>query len=232
MLLLDQAMSLIKTIKEYPAKKSSNKHAFVLCGFGGSIWQLKRLITVLSRQGYHVTALDFSESVLSKGDATLLPKLVDDTVTLLEAKRQAIGKPVLLVGISLGALLSLNILRRSKLFDRAVMITGGDIVKVAQRIYGPSVWPQSYDELARQWQQVNMYTNPSLLQGKSMLMVLPKRDKLIDPQDVYAEVKMQRAAGNNVQLTERRLFGHVGTIIEEAVLLPHRTRGYIKKVSG
>lgn len=223
---------LVRHIQEYSTRKRPEKYVLLMCGFGGSIWQLRRLIRVLNGLGYYVTAMDFSEGVLSKGDVTLLPALVDEVVEIAERRQKEVGKPVLLVGVSLGALLSLNILRRSQQFNRAVLITGGDIAKVAQRLYGARVWPQSYQELATAWAHINMYTEPTQLAGKQALMVLPKRDKLIDPDDVRNEVRKLQEAGVRMELIERRLFGHVGTIIEEAVLIPARTKNYIRRVNS
>ncbi len=220
-------MSLIRTTKIFPAKSPNPKHAFLLCGFGGSIWQLRRLVAVLNRDGYTVTAMDFPQMVLSTGDPELLPRLISEVVRVTEARAEELKQPILLVGVSLGALISLNILRRSAHYHKAVLITGGDIVKVAQRLYGSQVWPQSYQALAAQWKDINMYSNLSSLKGKQAIMILPVRDKLIDPDDVRQEIAIQQAAGNDLQLIERRTFGHVGTIIEEAILLPHRTRRYI-----
>jgi len=224
-------MRLIQNIREFPSKKAHAKPALLMCGFGGNIWQVKRLITVLNRAGYNVTAMDFSKQVLSEGDPTLLPQLVDEVVALAEDRAKKAKEPVLLVGISLGALISLNILRRSPYFDAGVMITGGDIVKVAQRLYRQT-WPQNYNELAGTWKMINMYTDPALLKNKRLLFVLPKRDRLIDIADVRNEVKTQQAAGNNLTLIERRAFGHIGTIIEEAILLPGRTLRYIKHLDS
>jgi len=226
----DGTMSFIKTVRTYPAKGRKHKAAFVLCGFGGSVWQTRRLVNVLRRAGYDVTAFDFSEDVLSRGDATALPALVDEMVAAAEGRAKALNKPVLLVGISLGALISLNIMRRSPLFTQSVMITGGDIVKVAQRIYGPKVWPQSYDQLARLWRRVNIYSSPKELAGKHLLFVLPANDKLIDPDDVRGEIRAQTDAGNHLLLLERRPFGHVGTIIEETILFPRRILKYVRQV--
>lgn len=223
-------MSLIEHLRQFPSKKPDAKPALLMCGFGGNIWQVKPLINTLNRDGYAITALDFPKKVLREGDPKLLPALVDEVVAFAEERARQTTQPVLLVGISLGALISLNILRRSTLFQDGVMITGGDIVKVAQRLYGSKVWPQSYDELAKQWKIINMYTEPKLLRGKRMVFVLPKRDRLIDPEDVRREVALQRKAGNDITLIERHIFGHFGTIIEEAILLPHRTRGYIARV--
>jgi len=224
-------MSLVQNIRDFPSKHANTKPALLMCGFGGNIWQVKRLINTLNRAGYDVTAMDFSKSVLSEGDATLLPQLVGEVVKLAEARARKATQPILLVGISLGALISLNVLRRSAHFTAGVMITGGDIVKVAKRLY-PKVWPQTYDELARSWESINMYTDPALLRGKRLLFVLPKRDRLIDIADVRAEVDTQRRAGNKLLLIERRAFGHIGTIIEEAIILPHRTLRYIKHIGS
>lgn len=223
--------SLIKTIKPYPAKRGSNKRAFVLCGFGGSIWQMRRLIDVLRRAGYHVTAMDFSETVLSQGDPLLLPRLIDEVVAYSDRESRMRTEPILLVGVSLGALIALNILRRSPHFHESVMLTGGDIVRVAQRIYGRRIWPHSYEELAHRWQDINMYSAPKKLTGKRLLFVLPANDRLIDTEDVRREVHVQNEAGNHVILVERRPFGHIGTIIEEAILFPKRTLRYITRVS-
>ena len=222
--------SLIKNIRHYTAKVPNQKAAFVLYGFGGSVWQTKRLLRVLHKAGYDITAMDFSKEVLAKGDPALLIRLIDEMIAIAEREARKSGKPILLIGISLGALVSLNILRRSSLFDAGVLITGGDIVKVAQNIYGQKVWPYTYEELAKVWQDVNMYTKPGELQGKRLLFVLPVKDRLIDPTDVRLEVQAQTQAGNELILIERRSFGHIGTIIEETIVFPRRVLAYIQKV--
>lgn len=224
--------SLIKNVKTYPAKTPRQKHALVLCGFGGSIWQTKRLLRVLHKAGYDVTAMDFPEDVLSKGDPRLLLNLMDEVTAFAELEAKKVGKSILLVGISLGALVSLNILRRSKLFNKGVLVTGGDIVKVAQNIYGHKIWPQSYEELAGTWTSLNMYSDPVQLKNKRILFVLPSKDRLIDPTDVRQEVKVQNDAGNILMLVERHKVGHIGTIIEETILFPKRILGYVDRVEN
>jgi len=225
-------VSLINTIKSYPAKKPGEKKAFVLCWFGGSIWQTRRLINVLRDVGIDVVAMDFSETVLSDGNPQLLPRLVEEVVMLAKGEAKKFRKPTLLIGISLGALISLNLLRRTEFFYEGVLITGGDIVKAAQRIYGQEVWHQSYDKLAEMWRDVNMYTEPQKLSGKRLLFVLSSKDKLIDTEDVRSEVKVQREAGNKIILIERHVFGHIGTIIEETILFPKTILGYIRQIGN
>ena len=227
-------MSLIRTTKYFPAKQGStvqDDDILFMCGFGGAIWQTKRLIGQLNCAGYNVTALDFPRSVLSSGDATLLPELVDEVVAFAEVLAKNSSRKILLVGISLGALMSLNILRRSNTFDRAVGITGGNIATVAKKLYGNKVWPQSHAELLEQWKSVNIYTDPELIRGKRIIFVLPERDKLIDTSEVIGEIGLQNRAGNSMQLVTRGTFSHIGTIIEETILFPSRTITYIETLN-
>jgi len=222
-------MSLIQNTKRFTSKRKNAKELILLCGFGGAIWQTRRLIFVLNHAGYNVTALDFPKKILSAGDPTLLPQLVDEVVAFVENEARKRKEKILLVGISLGSLLSLNIFRRSKLFDVAIMLTGGNIVTVAQNIYGSRIWPQSHEELSKLWKDVNIFTDPKILKGKRALFVLPKKDKLIDTTEVLAEILRQNQAGNSIQLIERGLFSHVGTIIEETIIFPKRVLDYIEK---
>ena len=225
-------MTLIPNCKYFPTKAQDPKEVILLCGFGGAIWQVRRLIAVLNRAGYNVKALDFSRDVLSDGNPTLLPKLVDEVTSFVETEGHKTDKKILLIGISLGSLLSLNIFRRSKRFDSAVMLTGGNIVTVAKNIYGDKVWPQSHEELSELWKDVNIFTEPKLLSRKRALFVLPSKDKLIDTSEVLIEIKRQVDAGNSVQLIKRDHFGHIGTIIEETVVFPKRIKNYINRLEN
>jgi len=217
-------------VRYFPTKAKNPKHVILLCGFGGAIWQTRRLRNVLNRAGYNITALDFPKRVLSEGNPKLLPQLVDEVVDFVEKEAAKSSQKILLVGISLGSLLSLNIFRRTTTFNEAIMITGGNIVTVAQNIYGHVAWPQSHEELSKLWQEVNIFTDPELLSGKHALFVLPTKDKLIDTSEVVTEIEAQRNAGNDLTLIRRNSFGHVGTIIEETILFPSRILSYIEKL--
>jgi len=222
-------MPLIKNKQFFPCHRPLPKQVLLMCGFGGSIWQTRRLIHVLNRASYDVTALDFSKTVLSSGDVSQLPQLVNEVTEFAESLAKTTPEPTLLVGISLGSLLALNILRRSNMFTEGVLITGGDIAKIAQKLY-PAKWPQSYAKLAEQWQDVNMYTNPDRLKDKHLLFVVHAGSKLIDPHDIYKEVERQQTAGNHLELIERNRFDHIGTITIETMVLPQRALGYIAHV--
>lgn len=224
-------MSLINSVHRFPSKVANPKQVLLMCGFGGAIWQTRRLTAVLNRAGYDVTALDFPREVLSKGDPSLLLEMVEEVVEFVEGEAKKTNQKILLVGISLGSLLSLNIFRRSKQFDKAIMITGGNIVTVAKNIFGNKVWPQSHEELSKQWYDVNIFSEKEVWVGKRALFVLPTRDKLIDTSEVVNEIQKQNDAGNTLLLVKRNHFGHIGTIIEETIIFPRRILGYIDQVS-
>lgn len=245
-------MSLIQNTKRFASKHSNAKEVILLCGFGGAIWQTKRLISTLNRAGYNVTALDFPKKILAAGDPNLLPQMVDEVVAFVENEAKKRTENILLIGISLGSLLSLNIFRRSKHFDTAIMITGGNIVTVARTIYGHKVWPQTHKELSDIWKEINIFTDPALLNDKRALFVLPSNDRLIDTTEVLAEAEKQRRAGNSIQLITRgrsrtlgisklplirnltivRLFSHIWVIIEETIIFPQRVLDYIARIEN
>jgi len=221
---------LIQNIRHFPTKSQPAKEAILLCGFGGAIWQTRRLTAVMNRAGYNVTALDFPKSVLSSGDSKALPNLVNEVVAFAEKAASKTDKEILLVGISLGSLLSLNIFRRSKRFKKAVMVTGGNIVTVAKNIYGDKIWPQNHAELSRLWRDINIHSDPRSLKGKRAIFILPTNDKLIDTTEVLGEIDKQNQAGNSIELVKRASYGHIGTIIEETILHPRRILSYIKEL--
>lgn len=223
-------MTLIRNIECFASNRVQHKSVILMCGFGGSIWQVRRLVRVLNSAGYDVMALDFSKTVLSQGDPTLLPTLVDEVVQYCEKSARATEGETLLVGVSLGSLLALNVLRRSSLFRTGVLITGGDIAKIAKVLY-PAKWPQSYSELAWLWQRINMYSDPAELADKRLLFVVHPSRKLIDVKDIYHEVQRQQEAGNDLLLVKRLGFDHIGTIIMETVVFPRRILSYIKQIS-
>lgn len=186
---------------------------------------MRRMVKVLNKAGYDVTALDFPKKVLSTGDATLLPALADE-VTEFARGLVSVGRTPLLIGVSIGGLMALNIVRRVPEYKSAILITGGDIAKSAPKFY-KRAWRQSYEELSEAWKDVNMYTDPETVHGKNILFVMHRSSMLIDSNDVRQEIKRQHKAGNSVVVVERKRFGHIGTIFEETALYPTRLLEYI-----
>ncbi len=217
-------MKYVTTVKDYGFDKPNPKYVLVICGHGGKVWQTKRLIRTLMRDGYAVKVVDHTAETLSTGDPSMLPGLIDEVYNLAVAYQEGVNQPVLVIGFSLGGLIALNIVRRDTRFNRAVFITGGDIVKAVLRLSTKEQWPQSYDELAEIWKPVNMYSNPGSLDHASMVMVFPLKDQLVDVEDVREEAKKHK----KFILIEPKHFAHAGTVVDETILRPKRVLKYIR----
>jgi len=223
--------SLIKTQKLYKSSRPNAKPLLLMCGLWGSIWQLRRLIYTLNKAGYNVTALDFTSKIITSGNPKLMIDLVDEVIHFADRLEKDSKQPVELVGVSFGALLSLNIVRRLPAYQRGVLITGGDIAKIIQW-FVPWKWRMPYAELAAEWQKLNMYSDPKELHDKQLLFVLHHKGRMIDPQDAIEELRKHREAGNRITVIERHRFGHIGTIIEETIVKPERILQYLEKVGA
>ncbi len=225
-------MDMSKLIKAQKFYKSSQPHAkplLLMCGLWGSIWQMRRLIKALNRAGYDVTALAFTNKIIISGDPRLMIDLVDEVVDFADNLARESAQPVELVGVSFGALLALNIVRRLPAYTRGVLVTGGDIAKIVHW-FVPWKWRMPYRELASTWRRLNMYSEPAELRGKRLLFVLHDKGRMIDPSDAVHEISKHRRAGNEVIVIERHRFGHIGTIIEETILHPARVLEHLKHV--
>jgi len=202
-----------------------------MCGLWGSVWQMRRLIRTLNGAGYDVTALAFSNRIITSGDPQDMLQLVDEVVAFADDLQRNSKQPVELVGVSFGALLALNIVRRLPAYQRGVLVTGGDIAKIIQW-FVPWKWKMPYAELADKWKQLNMYSEPQELLGKRLLFVLHHKGRMIDPNDAVEELRKHREAGNDVTVIKRDRFGHIGTIVEETILNPGRILQHLHTIGA
>ncbi len=223
--------SLIKTRKVYKSHHAGAKPLLLMCGLWGSIWQMRLLIRALNKAGYDVTALDFSSKIITSGNPQDMIQLVHEVVDFADNLQKTEKRPIELVGVSFGALLSLNIVRRLPAYKRSVLVTGGDIAKIIQW-FVPWKWKMPYAELATEWKNLNMYSEPSELAGKELLFVLHHKGRMIDPGDAVTEIRKHTEAGNHITVIERQRFGHIGTIVEETIINPKRVLQHLRKVGA
>lgn len=193
-------------------------------GYGGYTWQAKRQINILKKSGYNVIALDF-ERVLNMHDPSHLIQLVDEVDDYLMSNNY-INKDLIIVGVSLGGLIGYNMLRRHKELSRLVVITGGNIALLPSRRALKKKWGISRKELEAEWRDVNMYTPRGKLKNKRIVMMLPERDKVIDPEEVLEEVELQ-SEHNDIELI-RTSGGHIRTILSKTVKNPRSILPIIK----
>ncbi len=195
-------------------------------GYGGYTWQASRQLKVLRNAGYKVYALDFKKILNSHNPKELL-ELMDEVDEFLEEKH-LISEELLLVGISIGGLAGYNMIRRHKELNKLLAITGGNVSLLPTNKSLKTDWNMTRDQLAKAWQSVNMYTPPGEMNDKRVIMMLPLRDKIINPEEVVEEVELQ-GQYNNVTLIRTR-GGHYRTIITETIVKPKSILKYLKEL--
>lgn len=221
---------LLITTEWFYTNSSATDVAIVVLPFTAKINQFKRLYKALHSAGYTVLAISYNDVVLESGDPHHLISLVDKITTLAE-KSATYYDETILIGGSLGGLIVTNVLRRSALIDHAVVITGGDIAKVVKK-YFAIAWSQPVGEISEALQEVNMYSKPHDLTGKTLLMVVAKSDTVADPHDVLQEATLQRTAGNDVRIIVKPWFDHKVRVILDMIIFPSRVLNYVKEVKS
>jgi len=207
-------MTIIKNIREYPSDKPNGYTAVYLLGYGGAIWHSRRHTRLLRDEGYKVLAMDFHD-VLKHRDPQDLINVMDEVEDEL-TNRALINTKTIIVGVSMGGLIGFNMLKRHSELDKLLVITGGNMALIPKSYR--QKWPVSYADLEDMWQDVNIYAPLGSVKNKQIIMILPSRDKMIDPEDVAKELQKHKL--HNTIRTIRPKGGHFRTIITETILRP------------
>ena len=219
-------MKFIRKIIEIAPKTSNGFNLLYMHGYGGYLWQAKRHLSVLKKAGYRIFALDFSYRLSTHNPQDLID-LMDEVDELLISKG-LVKENTLIIGISLGGLVGLNLLRRHNELNKLLAITGGDITHLPSKRSLRKNWGLTRKELSDRWADVNMYNKPGVFQNKHMIMMLPVRDKVIDPDEVKREVESQKKL-NDIHLINTR-GGHFRTIITETIFFPKRNLKLFERI--
>jgi pimeloyl-ACP methyl ester carboxylesterase len=211
------AMKIIRNIQEIKPKHSNGLNIVYLLGYGGSIWHSKRHLRMLKNEGYTLLAMDFRD-VLKNRDPQDLISVMDEVDKVLQSQG-LVAPNTIILGVSMGGLIGFNMLRRHKELNKLLIITGGNMALIPKSY--KQKWPISYAELEKIWEKVNIYTPPGTVKDKRITMVLPSRDKMIDPNEVTDELK-RLALYNSVKVV-RPKGGHFRTIITETILRPKKS---------
>lgn len=199
-----------------PASPNGLKLVYML-GYGGRIWHSKRHLKMLLNEGYEILVMDFYDALRRRDPQDLLTLM--DEVDSLFAQYKLIDTKTMMVGVSMGGLVGFNMMKRHKELKVLLAITGGNMALIPK--YYKQKWPVSYDELAEIWAPANIYTKPGEITGRYVAMVLPSRDKVIDPDEVVDELK--KLGEYNTVVVLRPKGGHFRTIITETILRPRKS---------
>jgi len=219
-------MKFIRTITEITPQKPNGKTIVYMHGYGGYTWQASRQLKILKNAGYKVYALDFKKILNSHNPQDLL-ELMDEIDEFLK-ERRLISKDLLLVGISIGGLAGYNMIRRHKELNKLLAITGGNVALLPTDKSLEKNWEMTREQLAQAWQTVNMHTPLGEMKNKNVIMMLPLRDKIINPEEVVKEVRLLQKV-NNVMLV-RTKGGHYRTIITETIFKPRSIFKYLDEL--
>ncbi|HUD05707.1 MAG TPA: alpha/beta hydrolase [Candidatus Saccharimonadales bacterium] len=220
-------MQYIRSIKRVIPKVPTGKTILYMHGYGGFNWQAKRQLKVLREAGYSIIALDFTY-VLRAHNPQELIDLMDEVDTFMQNEK-LIDKELLIVGISLGGLVGYNMLRRHKELTKLLVITGGNISLLPSKKSLKKKWKITREQLADRWHEINMYTPAGRLKDKHIIMMLPVRDKVINPNEVLAELDIQKQY-NNIKLLMTK-GGHYRTVITSTIIKPRIILKLLKELN-
>ena len=218
-------MPVIRKFLKIDPNKSNGLNIVYLLGYGGRLWHSKRHIKLLQDAGYTIYAMDFHD-VLKNRDPQDLITVMDEVEAKLK-ECNLISKRTIIVGVSMGGLIGFNMLKRHDELKNLLVITGGNMALIPKSYR--QRWPISYEELANIWSEVNIYTKAGVVNGKYITMILPSRDRMIDPEEVTEELEM--LSKHNKVLVIRPKAGHFRTIITETILRPRKSFVIIRDMS-
>lgn len=200
-------------------------------GYGSTIQQMRPHIRVLQMVGFSVHAFEYDKAILNGGDPALLPGVIDEIASVVEADQQA-GQVAGIYGMSLGAFIGQNILRRTTV-DRAIFNTGG--VSILDTIWNN---PRLKEEkkafhaaghgrsrMNRLWADVDRPDDNGA--NKKALLMISEADKTLDAGWSVVNAQRWDKAGNTTEVLKTNRLDHAPTIIRNLFRIS-RTRKFFK----
>lgn len=225
-------MNFIRSLKIISSHQPNGKTIVYMMGYGGYLWQSKRQIALFKKSGYNIIAMDFVDVLKRKNPNDLLTLM--DNVSEVLSEHKAIAADTILFGVSLGGLVGYNMIKRYSALNKLIVITGGDMTHIPAKIpIKRSLvkhWGLTREQLAESWKDVNIYSEIGKVKGKNIIMILPSRDKVINPQEVSDELNRHRLY-NNINLISRS-GGHFRTIISETIIKPNNGLALVKQLTN
>lgn len=210
-------MKHIRSIKRLIPAKPNGVRVVFMHGYGCRLWQAVRLLSMLQKEGYEVLAIDLKK-IFENTEPEALGQMMDETEPYV-ADFLADTKEFIFVGVSIGALTLYNLMKRNPNYKNLLAITGGDIRHLPERAFLRKKWSHvPKDEIDKHWEHLNMYDTMLQLKDKKMYMLLPKRDKVIDP-EVVVELSKDLATRNQIELVITN-GGHYHTGLAYTVFQP------------
>lgn len=198
--------------------EGSEKLACVIAGLGGKIKSYHGVVQTLNEQGFSVVAYEHSPSVATSGNPYDLLHLVDGIYNNF-AQRTAGYKKIICIGASAGSGLCFALQRRMPEIQYGIYAVAGTPGREALK--SPLFYfvrkrfmrrGFSADRLNQLWQDIDISPDNPPRRDLSFIMVLGKRDLLVDYKKALATLQAWQDAGVPIKIITRPNLGHLGTI--------------------
>lgn len=216
----------IRTVTRIIPKIKNGKTVLYLHAHSGRTWLSKRQINLLRNHGFTIIALDFNFSIKNHRVKDLT-ELMDEVDSFLQNEK-LIREELIIIGLSLGGLVGYNMLRRHALLKKLIVITGGNIALLPSKNDLKNNWKMTRAQLEEEWKEVNMFTPLGALVDKNIMMLLPLRDRVINPNEVLDEIEKQTKFNNMIIV--RTKGGHFRTVFTQIIFQPKKILSYIKTI--
>lgn len=208
---------LLFRTQSFPVE-GSKKIACVITGYGGKIKKYQSVIQTLNEQGFTVIAYEHSRSVLISGNPYDLLNLIDATCNDF-ANKIAGYKKIICIGASAGAGLCFAMQRRLPAIQYGIYavagMSGREALKaplfylVRKRFEKRGFSAAKLNDL---WQDIDVSADDPPRRSLSFVMVLGKRDKIVNYEKALNTLQAWRKAGVPIQIITKPNLGHLGTI--------------------
>jgi esterase/lipase len=199
--------------------EGSDKLACVVAGYRGKIKGYRRVIETLNNHGYNVVAYEHSPAVLTSGDPQKLIDLVNGINN--DFSERIIGyKIIICVGASIGAGLCFALQAQFPTITSGIYAAAGvsppeNVFEaplfyfVRKKFAKAGIDPQKLKKL---WQDVDIVPEKPLNLTNPFLMVLGKKDKIVNYQKALVTLHKWQATGKPITIMTKNNLGHAGTI--------------------
>jgi len=201
----------------FPVERSE-KLACVITGYGGKIARYQSVIKTLNERGFTVIAYEHSLSVLTSGNPHDLLNLIDGTCNDFEQRMDGYKK-IICLGTSAGSGLCFAMQRRMPNIQYGIYavagMSGREALKsplfyfVRKRFEKRGFSATKLDSL---WQEIDVSADEPPRRDLSFVMVLGKRDRIVNYQKSCATLQTWQKAGVPIKIITKPDLGHLGTI--------------------
>lgn len=193
---------------------------FFTCPFGYKMTPLLWAIRLLKREGFTVVGYDFNNGVFMRGDASLLPRLVEQVVedigtTISSYKAEGVDD-FGFFGTSLGSFICYNAAARHADLKWGVFNTAGSAAKSIWKFARARKRFQSngleLKDLLYAWKEVQ-YPPFAKVPGRKFVVVGSSRDTTIPIQEHDIYLKDVRESGAAISVVDLGTKGHAKTAL-------------------